>query len=129
MAYHQYEIVKKSYIEEASSTDIYIISMNTKIKCLKVANVLKNNGYKVEVEKVRNKLKKGLDYGNKQGIRYVIIIGEDELKDNTVVKDMFNMRDSIKENGVLVPALRLFKRQRWIKIYNRKKVNLKLRKQ
>ena len=46
-----YEIVKKSYIEEASSTDIYIISMNTKIKCLKVANVLKNNGYKVEVER------------------------------------------------------------------------------
>lgn len=78
---------------------------------------------------MRNKLKKGLDYGNKQGIRYVIIIGEDELKDNTVVKDMFNMRDSIKENGVLVPALRLFKRQRWIKIHNRKKVNLKLRKQ
>lgn len=35
-------------------------------------------------------------------------------------EDMFNMRDSIKENGVLVPALRLFKRQRWIKIHNRK---------
>lgn len=59
---------------------------------------------------MHNKLKKSLDYANKQGIRYVIIIGEDELKDNTVVKDMFNMRDSIKENGVLVPALRLFKR-------------------
>ena len=35
-------------------------------------------------------------------------------------EDMFNMRDSIKENGVLVPALRLFKRQRWIKVHNRK---------
>ena len=35
-------------------------------------------------------------------------------------EDMFNMRDSIKENGVLVPALRLFKRQRWLKIHNRK---------
>lgn len=35
-------------------------------------------------------------------------------------EDMFNMRDSIKENGVLVPALWLFKRQRWIKIHNRK---------
>ena len=35
-------------------------------------------------------------------------------------EDMFNMRDSIKENGVLVPGLRLFKRQRWIKIHNRK---------
>lgn len=46
-----YEIVKKGYKEEASSTDIYIISMNTKIKCLKIANVLKNNGYKVEVER------------------------------------------------------------------------------
>ena len=35
-------------------------------------------------------------------------------------EDMFNMCDSIKENGVLVPALRLFKRQRWIKVHNRK---------
>lgn len=46
-----YEIVKKGYKEEASSTDIYIIPMNTKIECLKVANVLRNNGYKVEVER------------------------------------------------------------------------------
>ena len=35
-------------------------------------------------------------------------------------EDMFNMRDSIKENGVLVLVLRLIKRQRWIKIHNRK---------
>ena len=35
-------------------------------------------------------------------------------------EDMFNMRDSIKENGVLVLVLRLFKRQRLIKIHNRK---------
>ncbi len=68
--------------------------MNTDIECLKVANILRNNGYKVEVEMMRNKLKKGLDYANRQGIKYVIIIGEDELKDNTVVvKDMFNNND------------------------------------
>lgn len=43
---------------------------------------------------MRNKLKKSLDYANRQGIKYVIIIGEDELKDNTVVvKDMFNNND------------------------------------
>ena len=35
-------------------------------------------------------------------------------------EDMYNMRDSIKENGVLVLVLRLFKRQRLIKIHNRK---------
>ena len=68
--------------------------MNTDIECLKVANILRNNGYKVEVEMMRNKLKKSLDYANRQGIKYVIIIGEDELKDNTVVvKDMFNNND------------------------------------
>lgn len=88
------EIVKESFLEEDASTDIYIIPMNTDIECLKVANILRNNGYKVEVEMMRNKLKKGLDYANRQGIKYVIIIGEDELKDNTVVvKDMFNNND------------------------------------
>lgn len=88
------EIVKESFLEEDASTDIYIIPMNTDIECLKVANILRNNGYKVEVEMMRNKLKKSLDYANRQGIKYVIIIGEDELKDNTVVvKDMFNNND------------------------------------
>lgn len=89
-----YEIVKESFSEEDASTDIYIIPMNTDIECLKVANILRDNGYKVEVEMMRNKLKKSLDYANRQGIKYVIIIGEDELKDNTVVvKDMFNNND------------------------------------
>ena len=37
------------------------------------------------------KLKKSLDYANKEKIPYVIIIGEDEVNTNSiVVKDMFN---------------------------------------
>ena len=37
------------------------------------------------------KLKKSLDYANKENIPYVIILGEDEIKSNTItIKDMFN---------------------------------------
>ena len=37
------------------------------------------------------KLKKSLDYANKEKIPYVIILGENEIKNNTIIiKDMFN---------------------------------------
>lgn len=37
------------------------------------------------------KLKKSLDYANKENIPYVIIVGENEINSNIItVKDMFN---------------------------------------
>ena len=40
-----------------------------------VSNILCSKGYNVEIEMNNRKLKKSLDFANKQGIRYVIIIG------------------------------------------------------
>ena len=71
--------------------------------------------FTTEEERTNDKLEKVID---------IKIIDIDDFPDHPFKvienEDMFNMRDSIKENGVLVPALRLFKRQRWIKIHNRK---------
>ena len=68
--------------------------MNTKIESLKLANKLRNMGYKVELEMIDKKLKKSLDFANKEKIPYVIILGEDEIANNSFkVKDMFNNKE------------------------------------
>lgn len=86
-----YEILKKERFDNESDNDFYIIPMDTEIESLNIANIIRNNGYSVEIEMNNRKLKKSLDYANKQGIKYVIIVGSDEIKNNELtIKDMDN---------------------------------------
>lgn len=76
-----------------SPIDIYIIPMDSNIESLKLANSLRQLGYKIDLEMNNKKLKKSLDYCNKENIPYVIIIGENEIKQNTFqLKDMLNKK-------------------------------------
>ena len=90
-----YELLKNDErFKSDSDVDIYVIPMNTKIESLKLANRLRNMGYKVELEMIDKKLKKSLDFANKEKIPYVIILGEDEIANNYFkVKDMFNNKE------------------------------------
>lgn len=75
---------------ERSSIDYYIIPLNMKKEALLVANMLRKDGYKVECELNDRKVGKALDKANKEGIPNVIIIGENEVKDNAFnIKNMF----------------------------------------
>ena len=87
-----YEILKdRKEFSEKALTDIFIIPMGTEIQCLKIAQNLRNAGYKVEVEMKSKKMKKALDYANNENIPYVLILGEDELSNNCItLKDMNN---------------------------------------
>jgi histidyl-tRNA synthetase len=60
--------------------DLYVIPLGTDKACLKLVTELRSNGVKADMEMSGRKLKKALDFANKQGIPYVMIIGEDELK-------------------------------------------------
>ena len=90
-----YELLKNDErFKSDIDVDIYVIPMNTKIESLKLANKLRNMGYKVELEMIDKKLKKSLDFANKEKIPYVIILGEDEIANNCFkVKDMFNNKE------------------------------------
>ena len=94
-----YEILKNDVMfNDISITDIYIIPIDTDIESLYLANNLRDLGYNVEIDLNFKKLKKSLDYANKEKIPYVIILGENEIKNNTIIiKDMFN-NNSIKIN-------------------------------
>ena len=80
--------------QNKSNLDIYIIPMNTKIESLKLANELRRIGYKVDIEMENKKLKKSLDYCNKELIPYVIILGEDEINNQKFkIKNMFTREE------------------------------------
>lgn len=86
-----YEILKnRSIFERESLIDIYIIPMNTDIESLRLANKLRNFGYKVEVDFQGRKVKKSLEFANKEKIPYVIVLGENEI-----ISKSFKLKDMI----------------------------------
>lgn len=77
--------------EKKSLYDVLIIPMETEIESLSLANKLRENNIKVNVEMNKRKLKKSLETASKNKVPYVIIIGQDELNTKTIqIKDMFN---------------------------------------
>ena len=85
-----YEIVKSRFEDEKSDTLVYIIPMDTRIDSIRIANEIRNNGYIVEVELNDRKLKKSMEYANKNKIKYVIIIGTNEIENKILnIKNMY----------------------------------------
>lgn len=71
--------------------DLLIIPMDTNKESLKLANSLREKGIKVLIEMNKRKVKKVLESANKNNIPYVIILGENEIKENMLeIKDMQN---------------------------------------
>ena len=84
-----FEILKSKEDLNSSNTKVYIIPMENKIEGLKISKILRDNNINVDIEMNDRKVKKALDYANQENIPYVIIIGDEEFKENKVVlKDM-----------------------------------------
>ena len=82
-------LMLKDAIVEKPPVDLYIIPLGTEKASLKLATELRNKGPKVDVDMAGRRLKKSLEYANKQGIPYVIILGENELTIGEItVKEM-----------------------------------------
>ena len=92
-----FELLKnREEFKDSAPVDIYVIPMGTSIESLKLANDLRNLGIKVDLEMNNKKLKKSLDFCNKENIPYVIILGEDEITNNSFkLKDMINKEEYI----------------------------------
>lgn len=83
-----YTIIKDEY-SVSSLTDIYIIPMGTEVECIRIAENLRNINKNVLIEFNKRKLKKCFEYADKENIKYVIVIGEDEINNNKyTLKDM-----------------------------------------
>ena len=84
-----YELLKNDLKQGKSNTDIFIIPMGTEIESLMIANQFRQKGYNVDIEMNNKKLKKSLDYANKEKIKYVIVIGTNEISSGQLkIKNM-----------------------------------------
>lgn len=88
-----YVLLKDEKQEEM--VDYYIIPMNTELECLSLAQKIREKGKKVLIEMNNRKIKKSFDCANKENIPYVIVIGEDEIKNKKIT--IKNMKESSQE--------------------------------
>lgn len=107
-----YEIIKDREDLKNANTYVYIIPMGNNVETLKIANLLRKNNINVDIDMNNNKLKKSLNYANIENIPYVIIVGEDELKENKVIlKDMVKgSQEKIKIDQIAKKMLREVKK-------------------
>lgn len=96
-----YELLKnREEFNTTNNIDLYIIPINTFKDSFNIAKKLREYNLNVLLELEEKKLKKCLDYANKEKIRYVIVIGEDEISNSRIIiKDMFegnNIEISLK---------------------------------
>ncbi|MBK1811756.1 histidine--tRNA ligase [Clostridium sp. YIM B02505] len=88
--------------------DVIIIPMNEELNySLETANKLRAAGIITQVYFEGGKLQKKMNYANKLGIPYVILIGDDEIKDNVLtVKSMLSGEQDKKSVDEVIKALR-----------------------
>ena len=75
----------------ASTVQVLVTQMDaaTLPHCLAVANELRHGGLNTEVVMEPSKLGKQFKYADRAGIRFVVVLGEDEIaKDSVTVKDL-----------------------------------------
>ena len=84
-----YTLLKERESKELKKYDVYVYSFNNDKYLFEISNMLRQNNIKVLTELNNIKLKKAMNNANREKVDKVIIIGEDELKNNSVtLKDM-----------------------------------------
>ena len=72
-------------VENESIADVLVISMDDNFnECSKIASTLRENNINVQVDLENKKIAKKFKYADKLNVKYVIIVGEDEVKNNVV---------------------------------------------
>lgn len=102
-----YALLKEKAMQELKKYDVYVYSFNNDKYLFEISNMLRKNNIKVLTELNNIKLKKAMGIANRENIDKVIIIGEDELKDNSVtVKDMVTGNQELVKIDDLVSTIK-----------------------
>lgn len=92
---------------EERAADVLVVPLGTEAASLALANQLRASGMKVELELTGKRLKKALDYANKEQIPFVAIYGKNEANNgNIVIRDMRRGAEQV---------MPLDKMQQWLK--------------
>lgn len=77
-----YAILKDDETFKTNAYDVYIYAFEMKPEILLLAKYLRENNIKTIIEMNDSKLKKAMNFANRENIPYVLIVGEDELREN-----------------------------------------------
>lgn len=98
--------LEKNKEDKKTVTQLYIIPINTFKDSLKIAEELRNEGVKVDIDLAGKGPSKNLKYANSLNIPYVLFIGEEELKQNKVkLKDMKSGQEKLVSAEELIVFL------------------------
>lgn len=107
------DVIFQALLEQGAvgqtNIDVFIIPLDTGVEALKLAQVLRKKQVRVLIEMKERKLKKSLDYANKNLIPYVIVLGSREVETGVIsLKNMLTGADttvSIQEltGSILLP--------------------------
>jgi len=75
--------------------------------CMNLLKKLRDSGVNSEIYPTAAKMKKQMNYANKKGVQYVILVGEDEMISGTLT--VKNMRDGTQKNMKIQELLLLLK--------------------
>ena len=94
--------------DKESISDVLVISMTDDYDmCVEVATKLRENNINAQINLENQKLGKKFKYADKLNVRYVIVIGEDEIKNNVVT--LKNMITGNQESVSLEEAIKIIK--------------------
>ena len=82
-------VILKQEMEKPRLIDIYMVPLDTNVEVLKMATKLRENGYRVLIEMNKKKVGKCFEYAERENIKYVMIVGENEVNSGVYkIKDM-----------------------------------------
>jgi len=81
---------------KSSNTELYLIPINTAKECLKIAHSLRNQGLNIDMDLKEKRMGQAITYAASLGILYVGIIGEDELKEDSITIKNLKTREQKK---------------------------------
>jgi histidyl-tRNA synthetase len=90
---------------EADFTQVMFVNFGEKEAdyCLKVLQKLRRAGINSELYPDAAKMKKQMNYANKKGIPYVVLVGEDEMKSDLLT--IKNMTDGSQSNRTIIELI------------------------
>jgi histidyl-tRNA synthetase len=74
------ELEGKGIKSRKTVTEIFVIPINTQKESIKLAEEIRSLGIKTEIDLMNRSISKNLDFASRQGIPFVIVLGEKEIK-------------------------------------------------
>jgi histidyl-tRNA synthetase len=98
---------KRKFMKK-SVAEVFVIPIKTEQECIRIAEELRKSGVKTEMDLLTRGISKNLAYANSMSIPYVIIVGEQEIKQNKVkLRDMKSGKEELLSTGEIIKKLNI----------------------